>query len=44
MCKTTVDVVEVLEAISVEVQKMRIFMKDIVELETLDMLQIENNW
>jgi hypothetical protein len=44
MCKTTMDVVQVLETISIEVKKMKIFMKDIIELETLDMIQIENNW
>jgi hypothetical protein len=44
MCKTTLDVPEVLETISHEVKKMKIFVKDITELEALDLLQIENNW
>jgi hypothetical protein len=44
MCKTTLDVAELLETISVEVKKIKIFMKDVTELETLDMIQIKNNW
>ncbi|XP_023718566.2 uncharacterized protein LOC111870471 isoform X2 [Cryptotermes secundus] len=42
MCRTTLDVVKVLETISAEVKKLKIFVKDIIELETLDMLRIEN--
>jgi hypothetical protein len=44
MCKTTLDVPEVLETVSFEVKKMKIFVKNIIELETLHLLQIENNW
>lgn len=44
MCRTTLDVVKVLETISAEVKKLKIFVKDIIELETLDMLRIENTW
>jgi hypothetical protein len=44
MCRTTLDVVKVLETISAEVRKMKIFVKDVIELETLDMLRIENKW
>ena len=44
MCKTTLDVPEVLETISTEVKKMKIFVKNIIELEILDLLKIEDNW
>jgi hypothetical protein len=44
VCKTTLDVPEVLETISIEVKKMKIFVKNIIELEILDMLKIEDNW
>jgi hypothetical protein len=44
MCKTTLDVPAVLETISLEVTKLKIFVKNIIELEALDLLQIENNW
>jgi hypothetical protein len=44
MCKTTLDVPEVLETISVEVKKIKIFVKNIIELEVLDLLKIEDNW
>ncbi|XP_021923598.1 uncharacterized protein LOC110831660 isoform X2 [Zootermopsis nevadensis] len=42
-CKTTLDVAEVLERISAEVKKTKIFVKDFIELETLDLIQINNN-
>jgi hypothetical protein len=44
MCKTTLDVPAVLETISVEVKKMKIFVKNIIKLEILDLLRIEDNW
>ena len=44
MCKTTLDVPEVLETISIVVKKMKIFMKNVVELEILDLLKIKDNW
>jgi len=44
MCKTTLDVPEVLQTISVEVKKMKMFVKNIIELEILDLLKIEDNW
>jgi hypothetical protein len=44
MCKTTLDLPGVLENISIEVKKMKIFVKNIIELEILDMLRVENNW
>jgi hypothetical protein len=44
MCRTTLDTVKVLETISAEVKKIKIFVEDITELETLDMLRIENKW
>jgi len=44
MCKTILDVPQVLETISTEVKKMKIFVKNIIELEILDLLKIEDNW
>jgi len=44
MCKTTLDVPKVLETISIEVKKMKMFVKNIIELEILDLLKIEDNW
>jgi hypothetical protein len=44
ICKTTLDVAELLETISVEVKKMEIFVKDVIELEIFDMIHIQNNW
>jgi hypothetical protein len=44
MCKTTLDVPEVLATISIEVKKMKVFVKNIIELEILDLLKIEDNW
>jgi hypothetical protein len=38
------DTVKVLETISAEVKKIKIFVKDITKLQILDMLQIENKW
>jgi len=44
MCKTTLDVPEVLEKISIEVKKMKMFVRNIIELGILDLLKIEDNW
>jgi predicted site-specific integrase-resolvase len=44
MCRTTMDTIKVLETISAEAKKIKILVKDITELEILDMLRIENNW
>jgi hypothetical protein len=44
MCKTTLDVPAVLETVSIEVKKMKIFVKNIIELEILDLLKIEDGW